>query len=106
MASWAGCSAERPTLHPDIGIAYRAANFSKYDLKNASCASLGVCNPSGGLPNTMTLWFFPSYTGHLLSPFPFGSPVFAKFTQWDDIASATCWSLSVHVRLASRWPNT
>ena len=63
------------------GIAYRAVNLSKYEWKNASRSSLGVCNPSGGLPNTITLWFFPSYTGHLLSPFPFGSPVLAKFTQ-------------------------
>ena len=37
------------------GMVYRAVSLSKYDWKNASCASLGVWAPWGGSANTITL---------------------------------------------------
>src|SRR5580704_4453781 len=57
-----------------FGLDNRAVSLSKYDWKNRSCASFGAPAPSVGLPNTITLWYVLSNTGHLLSPFPLGSP--------------------------------
>ena len=55
----------------------------------------------------MKLAPFPFFNkGHLGRPLPFGSPVAAKFTQYDDIVSATWRSRSVQARLLRRLLNT
>ena len=54
------CAPSNPGKAGARDAAYLAYSFSKYDWKNASCASEGACAPSGGLPNSLTVAAFPS----------------------------------------------